>query len=271
VVLRRDRGGVLAIGQPAHAWLCGQMARAWGNERFGAVAPLEEVALAAEQHDVGMAALDLNPPLDPGTGLPQSFMDLPIEVHLSLWRAGPPGLVSQSRYAALLAAMHGRRLYERRDLDRAPRGEAAAIRAFLEHSRAFEASMLESLRGDGAPEAARVTPELVTRNSQLIWIWDTLSLALLLDWLPRTLAAVPAADGGALDLGLERLGAAEQLDDTPAFSLCPWPFTEPSVRLRCEGRRLTERFASQEELTAAFAQASWETLELRLLPGPAPG
>lgn len=269
MVLRRDPSGVLAIGQPAHAWLCGQMARAWGNERFGAVTPLEEVALAAEQHDVGMSGLDLDPPLDTATGLPQSFMDLPIGVHLSLWRAGPPGLVSQSRYAALLAAMHGRRLYERRDLDRAPRGEAAGIRAFLEHSRGFEAAMLESLRGDGQLEARRVTPELVTRNSQLLWTWDTLSLALLLDWLPRTLEAVPTGEGGeAIDLWLEETA---QIDETPAFSLRPWPFRPPSVRLRCEGRRLTETFSSQEELTAAFAQAPWETVELQLLPGPTPG
>jgi hypothetical protein len=268
LVLRRDPGGVLAIGQPAHAWLCGQMARAWGNERFGAVMPLEEVALAAEQHDVGMAALDLDPPLDTATGLPQSFMDLPIEVHLSLWRTGPPGLVSQSRYAALLAAMHGRRLYERRDLDRAPPGEAAGIRAFLAHSRAFEASMLEALRGDGPLQAPRVTPELVTRNSQLLWTWDTLSLALLLDWLPRTLEAVPTGEGEAIDLWLQ--GAA-QIDDTPAFSLRPWPFAQSSVRLRCEGRRLTETFSSQEDLSAAFAHAPWETVELQLVPGPTPG
>jgi hypothetical protein len=39
VLLRRDGDGVVAIGQPAHAWVSGQFARAWGNERFGAVDP----------------------------------------------------------------------------------------------------------------------------------------------------------------------------------------------------------------------------------------
>jgi hypothetical protein len=47
--------GKVAVAQPAHAWISGQLARAWGNERFGAVEPLSEVCLAAEQHDVGMA------------------------------------------------------------------------------------------------------------------------------------------------------------------------------------------------------------------------
>ncbi len=59
MVLRRDEHGVLAIGQASHAWISGQMARAWGNEQFGPLEPYEEVCLAAEQHDVGMAAWDL--------------------------------------------------------------------------------------------------------------------------------------------------------------------------------------------------------------------
>src|SRR5579875_1229094 len=42
MLVREDDGGVLAVGQPAHAWLAGQLARAWGNERFGAVEPWEE-------------------------------------------------------------------------------------------------------------------------------------------------------------------------------------------------------------------------------------
>src|SRR6185312_9496068 len=61
VLLRTDSRGVLAIGQPSHAWISGQLARIWGNARFGAVEPYEEVCLGAEQHDVGMADWDLAP------------------------------------------------------------------------------------------------------------------------------------------------------------------------------------------------------------------
>ena len=48
-----DPAGTIGIAQPAHAWVSGQLARAWGNVRFGTVAPRDEVCLAAEQHDVG--------------------------------------------------------------------------------------------------------------------------------------------------------------------------------------------------------------------------
>ena len=148
MVLRRDERGVVAVGQAAHAWLCGQLARAWGNAHFDPVVPLAEVALGAEQHDVGMAEWDLHPTLNPATGLPQSFTEMDLAANLALWRAGPIRLITQSRYAALLATMHGRRLYERRDLSSAPRREARLITGFLADSRAQEASLLQALRDD---------------------------------------------------------------------------------------------------------------------------
>src|SRR5690349_5662047 len=145
MVLRRDDRGVLAIGQASHAWISGQLARAWGNERFGLLEPYEEVCLAAEQHDVGMAAWDLEPTFNPRTGLPHSFIEMPIETHLGLWRAGPPKLVSQSRYAALLVARHGLRLYEMRDLDALEPERAAAVIAFMDDSRGFQEALRTSL------------------------------------------------------------------------------------------------------------------------------
>lgn len=268
MVLRRDGRGVLAVGQASHAWLCGQLARAWGNGRFEPVAPLDDVALGAEQHDVGMAAWDLEPPRNPGTGQPQGFMEMETEVNVSLWRAGPVRLVTQSRYAALMAAMHGRRLYERRDLTRVLGDEAAAVEAFLREARDLEAELLESLRGD--PEtAAYTTGERVEHNSRLVWTWDTLSLALLLDWAPITLEAVPTAGCGRADVAMSRRGGGAGGDPVRA-SLDPWPFAPDSpVRLRCEGRRLTERFESQAALTEGMRRARWETVTFELVPPPA--
>src|SRR5258705_11724462 len=60
--------GKVAVAQPAHAWISGQLARAWGNERFGTVEPLAEVCLAAEQHDVPWIEWERRPALDPRTG-----------------------------------------------------------------------------------------------------------------------------------------------------------------------------------------------------------
>jgi Protein of unknown function (DUF3891) len=261
VVLRRDAGGVLAVGQASHAWLCGQLARSWGNERFGAVLPLDEVALGAEQHDVGMGRWDLAPVRNPQTGLPQSFIEMGPVANAGLWTRGPRRLISQSRYAALLAIKHGRRLYERFDVDAATPEEGSAVTAFLEHATELEQSLLGALRADPftAPYA---TAEVVARNSGLVWTWDTISLALLLDWAPLTLHSVPAGEGGAVDVALAAVAA-----DAGAVSLDPWPFRAGEVRLHCEGRRLTHSYEDDAAMARALQEAPWETVEFTLVAG----
>jgi Protein of unknown function (DUF3891) len=243
MVLREDADGVLAIGQPSHAWISGQLARAWGNARFGEVDPCEEVCLAAEQHDIGMTAWDLEPTLNAQTGLPHSFMEMPIDVHIGLWRAGPGLLVAQSRYAALLVSMHGMRLYEKRDLSRLTEEQAAEVAGFLRTSRSFQEDLLASLAADR---------DQVRRNSDLLWTWDFMSLALCLDWAPCTAQNVPTADG-YVDLRLE-----------PDGTVHPWPFASEHVTVRAEGRRLPAHYDSDQKLAAALASARWETVAFEL-------
>jgi hypothetical protein len=255
MVLRQTEHAVIAIGQPSHAWISGQLARAWGAERFGGLEPWEEVCLAAEQHDLGMAIWDLSPTRNPETGLPQSFIEMPLRTHLELWRAAPRRLLEQSRYAALLVSMHGLRLYERRDLDKLEPAEAAEVTSFLRERRDFQEELLDTLRVDAAT-ADWATPTTVARNSDLIWAWDFLSLALCLDWAPCSSPPVPSR------------GPAVKLQLTPAADgavvVEPWPFASRTVTVRCEGRRLTDRFETDQALSDALARAPWEIVRFEL-------
>jgi len=104
VLIRPEPDGALAIGQLSHAWLSGQLARAWGNERFGGVDPHEDVALGAEQHDVGWALFDLEPRWNPDTGLPRSFLELTVDDHLEIWVGAPEHLLTVSEHAALVVS-----------------------------------------------------------------------------------------------------------------------------------------------------------------------
>jgi hypothetical protein len=261
LVLREDERGVLAIGQASHAWISGQLARAWGNPRFGAIEPREEVCLAAEQHDVGMAVWDLEPTRNPDSGLPHSFIEMPLDVHIELWQNGPRRLLSQSRYASLLVAMHGRRLYEMRDTAKLAPAQAAAIGRFLAKQRDFERQLLASLRADPAT-ASFADPQLVERNSQLLSTWDMLSLALCLDWAPCSAHGVPTAISHVdlkLDTGRE----------PGRHSIHPWPFEPPTLTVHCEGQRLNGRFESDESLRRGLASAPRETVEFALVPASA--
>jgi len=258
VLLRTDERGVLLIGQASHAWISGQLARAWGNERFGSIEPHEEVCLAAEQHDVGMAHWDLAPSRNPDTGLPHSFIEMPLSVHLDLWRRAARRLLTQSRYAALLVSMHGTRLYEMRDLNAMPADQAGAIRGFFDAQRELQQQLSSSLRADPSTAVA-AAPDTVARNSQLIWTWDYLSLATCLGWAPCSAHGVPTADEPA-DLSLTPSSAPFTLH------FDPWPFATDALAVRAEGRRVRGRFYDDDALAAAVEQAAWETLEFELRP-----
>jgi hypothetical protein len=243
VLLRPDGDAVLCITQPAHAWISGQLARAWGDP----IEPHEEVCLAAEQHDLGMASWDSAPELNRETGWPYSFMEMPLDTHLALWRRAPELALVQGRYAALLTSMHGCALYEMRDLERMEAGDAAKVRAYLAEQRSFQEGLRSSL---GAGE------EEVRRNQRLLWTWDFLSLAVCLDWAPRELGGVPAA------AGVQRLALAPA--GTGRFTLAPWPFAADCVELRCDGRRLEGRWTQEPEMRAALDAAPWLALRWRL-------
>src|SRR2546423_13118779 len=129
MLLRRDGDDTICIGQPAHAFLSGQLAAAWTPRPE----PFEEVVLAAVQHDAGMADWDAAPELNRETGLPQSFMEMDLSTHLTLWSHAPHRVLPQSRYAALLVSMHGTALYDMRDLSKLD--DPAPVTRYLDEQR----------------------------------------------------------------------------------------------------------------------------------------
>jgi hypothetical protein len=253
MLIRPEGADVVAIGQASHAWLSGQLARAWGNERFEVPEPREEVWLAAEQHDVGMAEWDLAPAPDPETGRPQSFMEMALADHLRLWSEAPRKLLTQSRYAALLVSMHGAALYEHRDVSRLPPEDAAAVAGYLASERALQEQLIALLRADRRG---------VSRNQRLLAAWDALSLALCLRWDPYVAEEVPAAGGAQADLRLESSGGGP----AERWALNPWPFTASELTVRCEGRRLTGSHTTRSGLERALADAPHVALSFTLVP-----
>lgn len=232
MLLRPVDDGVLAIGQASHAWVSGQLARAWRPRPE----PWEDVCLAAEQHDVGMATWDLTPALNPRTGLPQTFVEMDLATHLALWQAAPPRLFTQSRYAALLVSLHGTKLYGRRDLTTTEPAEADRIRAYLAGQRALQQRLADELGADW---------DTLRAQQSLMFAWDGLSLALLLGWDPHEVEGITLRGGGVVD---------------------PWPFAGDALTVVCEGRRLRGRYADEPELHAALERAPLERLSFTLRP-----
>jgi hypothetical protein len=246
VVLREQDGTSFAVGQASHAWISGQLARAWGNGQFPAPQPFEEVCLAAEQHDVGWTDWDLRPSLNPDTGLPYSFGELPVAEHIELWSGAPDRLLTQSRYAALLVSMHGAALQTRRDLDRLAPADRAVVQRYLAEQCELQDELIALLGADR---------DEVARNRRLVWAWDGISLALCLGW-QTLMNDVPAASGSA-ELSLAMTGP-------DVFSIEPWPFGANRLELHCEGRELAGPFEDEQAMREALDRAPSTTLSFTL-------
>jgi hypothetical protein len=246
VILRSDPRGTLLIGQPAHAWLSGRLADRW---RWP-FEPAAEVRLAALQHDIGMAAWDAAPDLDPGTGLPYSFTSMPRAMHAGLWSRAARLLVAQSGYAALLVSLHGTGLYERY----VPERERAAdpVRSYLESERTFQRSLVEWLGAD---------PAQVERNAALLRCWDWLSLFLCTG--ADAGGSFPGVPGGHDPVDMSVCWAGGGRIDA---ALEPWPFSGEALDLQVEARLLEGTFPDQASLDQALATAPRELLSLRLRP-----
>ncbi len=249
MILRPDPRGMLAIGQPAHAWLSGRLAGAWRWQ----FAPLDAVRLAALQHDIGMAAWDAAPVLDPRSGLPYSFTSMPRAMHVELWSRAARLMVAQSGYAALLVSMHGTGLYERyvSQQERA----AEPVRGYLADEYAFQRRLRESLGADAAD---------VARNAALLRCWDWLSLFLCTGADEQAEFPAVPADGEPADLHLRWSDDARK-----QAALRPWPFAGAELEFGVEARLLSGTYPDQASLDAALAGAPLEMLTLVLRPGSA--
>src|SRR5437868_6925434 len=218
MLYRQEKQGKIAITQPTHAWLSGQLARAWGNDRFGDVEPWEEVCLGTEQHDVGHTPWENAPTLNPQTGLPYSFLEMPRQLHVQLWSQAARCVLPQGRYAALLVSLHGTRLYQRYDAANDLPENAMAVQHYLEQERSFQEELLASLRSDPhyKPYA---TEEVVARNQRLVGIWDALSLAICFGRTsPQSWEQVPTATSTTT------LTLVARDDDPTQLMITPWPF-----------------------------------------------
>ena len=238
MLLHETDNGMVCIGQAAHSWVSGQLARRWGNGSFRAPEPLAEVCLAAEQHDIGMVEWDRFPDPHPQTGWPLSFLELPVATHIALWTDAPGRVLSQSPHAALLISMHGHALFSKRR-------PAPEIAAYL---RAQEALQQDLLAAIGEP------PARARRNQQLVWTVDFLALAGL---LPRWTPATQAAPDG--EIRIETAGPQTVTVD-------PWPFDLAELCIAYPGRLLTEPSASAAELRARLARAPWVSVEVTWRP-----
>jgi hypothetical protein len=227
----------LAISQLTHAWISGQLLRAW-DEALG-----EPVLLAAEQHDIGWMDWETAPSFDPHTGRPHLFRAIGASVHAPMWTKGVErALGAWGTHVALLISRHGGVIYRRyTDRHRIAAVDAAAVDTFLSTQAPIEAQWTQKL---GLEAAA------LEKESRLLALVDTLSLALCGELKTPIDLEAPGRDGDILTLRLTEW-PGQPFD----FMLDPWPFQMDVVSVEGEARALpTEgRFSDETAMRAWLA------------------
>lgn len=248
-------GSALAVSQPAHAWISGQLARAWGGKVAGVERLDELFILAAEQHDIGWLNWEAAPTRDPATGRPYDFIALPRDAHTALWSAGvEAAAASYGPLVALLVSLHGLAIYALTPDERRTPEDLAAVQRFRTEQEAMQARL--------RPRITASDSEIADQRAVLLAL-DLMSLVICgaMGRDPRRAPPVPLAGG------VTRLALAFSNDGWDRLTVDPWPFREAHVTVGCLARRLPpDRFPDETSMRAALASAPVETLTTTLLP-----
>jgi hypothetical protein len=257
VLHRKQSEGILCISQSAHAWVSGQIARHWGGGDFPGLS--EEVCLAAELHDIGFLQWERSPVLNPATGLPYTFMEMPTREHLDIWTTGIQQMLRLGRYPALLVSMHF--AFIRRTYKAGTEADRKLAQEWLDAQDALQTTLKTSLSND-FHYGPLLGEKAIRRDQQMVSAADWLSL-LLCHGLKeeKSVPDVPAVNGTAtLQL--------KPLDLTGSkVSIHPWPFRTDRVSLLVEGRHLLRTYQDQQEMREAIRSAAPLMVPIELVPG----
>jgi hypothetical protein len=246
----RDQGDSWqVVAQPDHGDVCGEIARAWGNELFAAPAARDSLVVAARRHDDGWAIWERTPDVDrrTGDGRPLNVFDIGVDVHLSFFRSMILAVSGEDEYAGVLASMHAVGLYSQR------MGTDPALKLTMQETRRAE---IDAFMGDLVAAHDAKTQELAVSEEQrwvdykLLQVADRLCLYFCLNDLvagtPAELAPAPRNyDGDDVTLKITPAGPWELRMD-------PYPFADPVAEFVLPRRVFPKRAWSTR---AEFAQA----------------
>jgi len=228
-----------------HTAMCGQMARAFGNDRFAPPSPFAEVVYIVANHDRGWDPYDANPGLDPDTGVPYIMARTPAPDAVKTNRGSPDFNEAHHPYCGLLSSMHSWGLYNNRygfskyvirtqaatSLDVAS-AHRALIDAMLADEKARQTRLIAALAADPATRGWVEEPRLFQNYKQLQF-FDTMSLYFHLRH---------AGERGEESYVHVPLNATEDTTvtlrkiDDGRYSLDPFPFAGDRLTLVCRGR-----------------------------------
>lgn len=260
--------GWALISQVEHARLAGEMARFWGSAACPRLERAAGMLSAIYHHDDGWAEWEQRPGVDPASGRPLNFTEMPLDESLAIWQLsidlvggyGPPACYGYGPLAGYVVSGHFSALLRHQNAwQKMGPAHQEQARAFLDEQDRRRADWLARWQ---QKSPAVHTPEAAENSLHWLQFFDALSL-----WLcmarrvdPHTM---PIPAGGELRL--------TPLASDPAkgeqIGLTPWPFRKPELRLGLSARGVA---AARYETPAELSDAPSATIMLNWLLMPAP-
>jgi uncharacterized protein DUF3891 len=228
-----------------HTQMCGQMARAFGNDRFEPPAPFDEVVYIVENHDRGWDPYDANPGLDPTTRVPYIMARTPTPDAVKTNRGSPDFNEAHHPYCGLLSSMHSWGLYNGRYgfSKFVPRTQtttsisvADVHRPLIDAMLAYEEARQARLKAALAAEEAThdwVEERRLFQNYKQLQFFDTMSLYFHLRHAgergAETYVHVPLSADADTTVALKKI-------DDRVYRLDPFPFASNRLTIVCRGR-----------------------------------
>jgi hypothetical protein len=266
------------ITMAEHNDLCGQLARSFGNDKFERLKPFDEVVYTVQNHDRGWRDYDLNPDLDPETGLPCLMTRTPKPDAVRTNRGSPDFNEAHHPYCGLLSSMHtwglynGRYGYSRYVIRTRTETSITVqdqFRALIDEMLAAEVARQERLKAQitAIPSLQSwVDKNHLFQNYKQLQFFDTLALYFHLyhasERGEEVYVHVPLNSEADTNVTVKRVS-------DEVYSLDPYPFVAGRLKLICRGRYMKPLAAgtTRDQVGAVLRSLPADTQTYELVPG----
>mgnify|MGYP002625324832 CR=1 FL=1 len=242
--------GWALITQLEHARIAGELAKDWGGPPV-ATFPWPEIVLPTVfHHDDGWDSWERRPSIDPKSGKPLAFTEMPNDVAHDIWQRSIERVAEFGPLAQYMVAEHFMRL--RRGGDEL---DEECVRLFLQEYDARCAEWLTQWQAEDATGQEDRTKDAAERVVDFLQTFDVLSLYLCCT--PRKTPYHVETPGGQ-ELTLH-INAAE-------VTVTPWPWQAEELSLSTTAKVLPAHpLENDKDLHAAMETAESKSVSWRLV------
>ena len=234
----------LAIMMYEHTALCRQFARAFGNDRFEPLAPLDLMTYVVANHDEGWVDFDRDPVIDEKTGLPYNLVETPPKHITVTSRLSPDFNQRHHPYCGLISSMHSWGLYNGRYglsklvlLDRIAEQDRPLADKMLNGELDRQKRLKAEIATD--PEtSAWLDDRKILQNYKQLQFLDT--LALYFNRIHPSERVEQEFESVPLDANHDVSVMIRPVKDK-VYSLAPFPFAADGAEYGCGGRLVDKR------------------------------